>query len=40
MHNLFQFQMKNTQGNTNDDHIKINCEELYVKHRNHLGTML
>lgn len=35
MHNLFQFQMKNTQGNTNDDYIKINCEELYVKHRNH-----
>lgn len=35
MHNLFRFQMKNTQGNTNDDYIKINCEELYVKHRNH-----
>lgn len=35
MHNLFRFQMESTQGNTNDDYIKINFEELYVKHRNH-----
>lgn len=40
MHNLFRFQMESTQGNTNDDYIKINCEELYVKNKNHLGTML